>query len=104
MPLAPSDVLKLDCDVHVVLIGPRKSQHVDVFAGGQLLETWEFTPNFNRAVRNLQVHVPKKSASVMLEFRPHSVATPAELAPGNLDTRPLGLALHRLRLSAPKRM
>jgi hypothetical protein len=98
-PVPPPNVLELDCDVHVVLIGPRKSQRVDVFVGTQLLDSWEFTPDFNRAVRSLQVPVPKKSASVTIEFRPHSVAMPAELAPGNLDTRPLGLALHRLRLS-----
>lgn len=97
-PLPPSDFVNLDCDVHVVLSGPRKSQWVDVFAGTRLLETWEFTPDFNRAVRNLKVPIPKKTDSVTLEFRPHSVATPAELDPGNLDTRPLGLALHRLRI------
>jgi len=31
--------LDLDCDVHVVLSGPRRAQQVDVFAGSQLLAT-----------------------------------------------------------------
>jgi hypothetical protein len=94
--------VKLDCDVHVVLNGSRKSLDVDVLAGTRLLSTWDFTPGLNRAVRSLEVPVPKGSETVAIEFRPHSVAVPAELEPGNRDTRPLGLALHRLRMSTTK--
>ena len=96
--------VKLECDVHVVLSGPRKSQRVDVFADDRLIDTWDFTAACNRAVRSLTVPTPRPgSEMVAIEFRPHSIATPAELDPSNIDTRPLGLALHRLRWSSPAR-
>jgi hypothetical protein len=102
-PRIPSPaILKVDCDVHAALMGSRTLQRVEVFADAQLVATWEFTPDFNHAVRTLQVPVAKTSASVTIEFRPHSVTIPAELDPGHLDTRPLGLALHRLRVSTAK--
>jgi hypothetical protein len=106
LKLYPSQPLathvRFDCDVHVVLTEARKALKVDVLVGSQLLTTWDFTPAVNRAVRSLEVPVPKGSKMIRIEFRPHSVAVPAELDPDNLDTRALGLALHRLRIAAPR--
>jgi hypothetical protein len=91
--------VEVDCDVHAVLIAERKTQHIDVYAGTQLLDTWEFSPNWNRAIRRLRVPASLVSSETLaIEFRPRSVASPAALDPTVSDTRPLGLALHRLKL------
>jgi hypothetical protein len=101
VPIA--EYVEIDCDVHVVLLAARKVQHVNVFAGTQLLDTWEFVPNWNRAIRRLRVPAASIVSDVVtIEFRPHEVGSPAELDPTVTDTRPLGLALHRVRLFTPE--
>lgn len=98
-PVPVPDHVEIECDVHVVLSGPRKTQQIDVFAGTQLLDTWDFTADYNRAVRKLRAPLTAVELErIAIEFRPRSVATPAELDPSNVDARPLGLALHRLRI------
>jgi len=54
-PLPLASHVKIEFDVHVVLLGGRKAQQVDVLAGEQLLDTWAFTSDVNRAIRTLEV-------------------------------------------------
>jgi hypothetical protein len=98
-PIPSADHVDLEFDVHAALIGARRAQRIDVFADGQSLDVWEFTPDLNRAVRSLHMPVSADVERVTIEFRPHSITTPAELDASNPDTRPLGMALHRFRLS-----
>lgn len=98
------DAIELEADVHAALLGKRRMQRVDVAVAGHRLAVWDFSLADNRAVRSVRIpaelaapaalaHVP----SLAIEFRPHFCAAPCELDPDNPETRPLGMALHRLR-------
>jgi hypothetical protein len=70
---------------------------VDVLINGEPAAEWRFTETENRGVRTLTVPRPP-AVPATIELRPRSVATPRELNPASTDTRPLGVALHRLRV------
>ena len=105
---APDTAIELEADVHVVLLGPRKSQRVDVVVGGRRLAAWDFTLTANREVRRVVIPGALAAATMevagvrllKVEFRPRSVALPHDLDPQNPEDRPLGMALHRLRYGA----
>ena len=86
---APDTAIELEADVHVVLLGPRKSQRVDVVVGGRRLAAWDFTLAANREVTEGR-HPGALAAATMemagvpllkVEFRPGSVARPHDLDP-----------------------
>lgn len=106
MEHAPADDLALEIDGAAALVGSRQSQEIDVFAGGQLLTTWQFSTGHNRAKRSVTVPVTAISVGdwefplLRLEFRPREVAPVNELDPTRKDTRALGLALFAIRRGA----
>jgi hypothetical protein len=100
----PAHDLELEFDVNAAVTPIRPEQAVDVLVGGRTLDTWTFTNAVNRGIRRLRIPVglasarASQGASFSIEFRPRSVKTVAEISPGSVDTRPLGLGLHRIRL------
>jgi hypothetical protein len=99
MPVDPdlSDFV-IDLDVNVPLHPADQRSFVDVLVAGEPAGRWEFTRNANRAVRHLAVTRPADGRPVMVEFRPQAVLSARDIDPAAKDTRPLGMAVHRLRL------
>lgn len=98
--IVPAGGVEIDAEVEAALVGTRTAQVVDVYVKGTRLTTWEFSRERNRRQRS--VHVPaaiiaENRPVINLEFRPRSVASPAELDPGNKDERQLGLCIRRVR-------
>jgi hypothetical protein len=104
-PPAGDATVEIECAT--ALVGPRKSQQVDVFAAGRLLATWEFSLKSNQGRRSVTVPVDTIGVGdwefpvIRLEFRPREVAPITELDPARNDTRPLGLALVAIRRGDP---
>jgi hypothetical protein len=96
--------LELEFDVEAVITPARSDQVIEVFVGGEPLEVWTFSFAANRGVRSLSIPAviararASQNGSFSIEFRPRSVRSVAEIAPGSGDTRALGLGLHRIRL------
>jgi hypothetical protein len=103
MDTAPQQDVQIGMEVAAALLGSRTMQDIDVFAGGRLLTTWNFSGENNRAERTLTVPATAvisgdwKFPVIRLEFRPRSVATIAELDPAMRDDRAVGIALFKLR-------
>jgi hypothetical protein len=104
MPLRPgstADTL-LELDVEAALTPARTQQFVEVFLGEEPLDVWAFTRSDNRGVRRLRIPAglgaARGASAVAVVFRPRSVISTADIAPGSTDTRPLGLGLHRIRM------
>jgi len=101
-PAAPAEHATIEADVSAAMPGARERQQVDVFAAGQHLASWEFTPAQNRGIRRLHIPAALIAASLpllTLEFRPRLVESPADVEPGHKDDRPLGMAINRIRQS-----
>lgn len=107
VPDRPVGDLELVIDVHAALLENRKVLLVDVAVAAETLETWVFTIAENRGVRMLRIpaHVIAQAVArerrplVRVELWPRDVVIPAEIDPRTRETRPLGVALHRLRVS-----
>lgn len=105
LPLSsvPASDIEIEADVQAVILGTRTEQHVDVLVGSRLMGTWNFTLERNRGIRAVQVPAAAVALdgqgppTVIIEFRPHSVASPHVIDPASHDTRELGLGLIRLR-------
>jgi hypothetical protein len=103
MERPPTDAVHVQIESAAALVGQRKSQEIDLFAGGRLLATWQFTMKNNKAQRS--VTIPPDMVAVgdwnfpmiRLEFRPQEVAPVTELDPSLNDARSLGMALFALR-------
>jgi hypothetical protein len=104
LPANATGEFELQADVHVSLVGSRTSQEVTVLLDGRERAKWEFNSGHNRGIRSVWLPVPAADSrrdglrAMKVVFRPASVATPADLDPTLTETRPLGLALHRIRL------
>jgi Macrocin-O-methyltransferase (TylF) len=98
----PSGDLLVEADVVAVLIGERETQTIDVVLGQDIVATWHFSKEDNRAVRQFRVplaHVANEAGFpvVTVAFRPKSWQSPAELDPEVPDTRAIGMGLYKLR-------
>lgn len=99
----PVSDLRIDIECATALVGPRRSQNVAVFAGGELLANWDFSVTENHASRSVTIpaaaFVPGDWGFPLLrlEFRPREVAPIIELDPATRDSRLLGLALFAIR-------
>jgi hypothetical protein len=98
VPVASFDI---DLDVHAATPPMRAALEADVLLDGAPVARWSFTEAQNRGVRTLEVRREDAARTpVTIELRPASVLRPQEVNPASADTRPLGIALHRLRLRA----
>jgi hypothetical protein len=104
LPLRPGSTADtvLELDVEAALTPARSQQFVEVFLGEEPLDIWAFTLSDNRGVRRLRIpHASdggRDETAIKIVFRPRSVISTADIAPGSTDTRPLGLGLHRIRM------
>lgn len=97
--------VELQADVHVPLVGSRTFQEVAVLLGDETHAKWTFTADHNRGARSVRLPVPtaggrrREFCAMKVVFRPASVAAPIDLDPDLTERRPLGMALHRVRLT-----
>ena len=102
----PEGDITVEVDGAVALVGPRRAHEVSVFAGGQLLTTWQFSMDRNRAPRSVTVPAAAFTPGdwnypvLQLEFRPCEVKPITELDPTRIDTRALGMAVFAIRRGA----
>lgn len=104
VPAKVGEVIDLEMDVHAFLAGTQTRQHVIIRTEGQEIGEWTFTADNNRAIRSVCVPVgragltPDSIVPLSVTFHPTEQGIPAQLMPSASETRPLGLALHRLRV------
>jgi hypothetical protein len=102
LPAEPQDAdFYVDFDVNAFIVPGRPTLDVDVLIGGNPVTVWHFTEARNRDVRSVMVRRPATlppQAPTVIELRPRSVLSPREIDPEQKGTRPLGVALHRVRL------
>lgn len=107
LPLAempPGDIV-FEADVHAVLLGPRAAQVIDVQVAGRRLAMWEFSRETSGGTREVRIEAALVRQAIgahgwgalRIEFRPRFLEAPTELDPTVSESRPLGLALHRVR-------
>jgi hypothetical protein len=105
LPSGAAGEIELQADVHVPLVGSRTSQEVAVLLDDEVCGNWAFAPNNNRGIRSVRLTPPARDnrqdefRAMKVVFRPASVAAPVDLDPGLTERRPLGLALHRVRVT-----
>ncbi len=104
IPVSMGAAVDLDLDVHAFLAGTQTTQRVIIRSGGTVIGEWTFDTANNRGVRTVRVPVPGQGMAsgdvlpVSVTFHPTALGIPAELNPAASERRPLGLALHRLRM------
>jgi hypothetical protein len=100
LALGPSaGPVRLEVDCATAMLGPTEWQAVTISAGGKALDVWQFTRAQNRAIRSVTIPASKKGATVV--FHPSEpLLRPCDHEAGSTDDRALGLAVHRVRLSA----
>lgn len=96
----PGEVIILDADAHAFLPGPNLTQDVDILVGNDVVARWIFTPSANRSVRSARIPLMDTLAAsrgepslVKVQFRLR------ELHPNSDGERPLGMAIHRVRIT-----
>ena len=101
-PAQRSHDFELQFDTHVVMAGGRNELLVTVLASEQEVANWRFTRALNRGVRTVRIHLEAKEQEayheLKLTLRPASIEAPSELDPMSVERRPLGVALHRIRV------
>ena len=80
----PERDVELQLDVEALLVGAHNSQQADVFAGGLLLATLNFTNSANRGVRKIRLprsaaHGKARGAELVVEFHPNKLLSPHDL-------------------------
>lgn len=104
IPVSMGAAVDLDLDVHAFLAGTQTTQRVIIRSAGAVIGEWTFDTANNRGVRTVRVPVPGQGMAsgdvlpVSVTFHPTALGIPAELNPAASERRPLGLALHRLRM------
>jgi Macrocin-O-methyltransferase (TylF) len=93
-------------DIHAALLGARTTQTAGIFVAGEQIATWIFTLANNRAPRGIRVpkqlieNAGERAQMVRVQIRLHDLRPPPTLDPATPERRPLGLALHGIRLLA----
>lgn len=106
IPFVPQSAISLIFDVDALLLGEQTHQRVAVFMKGIQIAEWKFTYEDKRGERELNIPLEtiqqklndKAPPTLLLEFRPEFHKSPNSLKPSSADTRPLGLALHSLKI------
>ena len=103
LTFAPADAaspdLVLELDVHAPLVSSRPELRASVSVDGAVAAEWLFSEGQNRGVRALPL--PRQTGwrqPISVTLRPETALVPQTVNPASGDTRPLGIALHRLRL------
>ena len=102
LPADAPDTVLLEADVHAFLAGTQTEQRITVRQGSQPVAEWTFNAQANRGVRSVPLTRPGPGlVPVTLTFHPAALGIPAELSATAKEQRPLGLAMHRLRIIRP---
>ena len=98
-PDAASGDLVLELDVHAAIAPARPSVRASVSVDGVAASEWLFSQEQNRGVRALALpRAPGRRDPISVTLRPETTLVPQTVNPASGDTRPLGIALHKLRL------
>jgi hypothetical protein len=99
MAATASDPVAVDIDVHAFVWDDSVARQVDVFVNGQASVVLTFGKQGNRTTVSLSpVYADSAHDSLIIEFRPRTVAIPKEVSRSTEEGRPLGVALHRIRI------
>jgi hypothetical protein len=94
-----SDPVAVDIDVHAFVWDDAAERQVDVFVNGKLAVALTFGKQGNRTTVSLSpVYAESAHESLEIEFRPRKVAIPKDVDRSTGEGRPLGVALHRVRI------
>jgi hypothetical protein len=89
--------LAVDVDVHAFLPEAYCTQLVEAVVGDEVVATWRFASEANRRICSLQL--PPSTAGASDELTSVTVKLRLrELHPSLAGERPLGIALHRIRV------
>lgn len=94
---------ELELDVWSAIGDAPGEQIIDVSVDGGVLQTWTFTREDNRRVRDLRIPEDRgrwrrtRATTVSIEFTPRTLVRPCDVDPKRGDSRPLGLGVHRMR-------
>ncbi len=97
LPLPLGRATELEADVRAFLAGSQTRQRIVIRAGAEAIGEWNFTLAANREIRS--VRIPTLPPGTSITFHPQMQGIPAELDKRSRERRPLGLGLHRFRLS-----
>jgi hypothetical protein len=86
-----------ECDVHAYIPPGSNGRSFDVLLNGAFVLNWMLTKENNRGIRQIDV-TSVAGGMLTVTFVPKSVSVPSADDPASKDTRPLGLALHRVRV------
>ncbi|MGC8475830.1 MAG: TylF/MycF/NovP-related O-methyltransferase [Acetobacteraceae bacterium] len=90
----------LECDVELAIAVTPGEHFVDVMISDRPVARWQFSAGANRGVRRAVLPPIPADGRVVLRFRPQATFRPCDHDPSKTDTRPLGMALHGLRLAS----
>ena len=92
--------LVLELDVAAVIGGTQTAQSVEVWVGETQAGRFVFTAAENRGIRRVPIPAAALAARrVAVTFRPQTCLSPRALGAHDSDDRPLGMAVHRVRVS-----
>ncbi len=102
--VAPSiveETLLIDLDIDGFTWNEFIGRSVDLILNGVLVEEIVLCHQTGRSTVTVRVEALQQAGHVVsLEFRPHQVVVPKNVLASSSDDRPLGVALHHIRLRA----
>ncbi len=90
--------IAVDLDVHAFIFDDTQGRVLDVTVNGLLAMPLVFTHEDNRKTVTLTSKVTSASRELTIALLARAVAAPSHVLTGNIDNRPLGMALHAIRL------
>ena len=99
VPTTTATPLIVDLDVEAFVLDTIDGRPVAVLSDESVIEIVTFSQNIRRKTLTLSCLPSGASeSSVRIELRPYQVAAPKDVLPANPDSRPLGVALHNIRI------
>jgi hypothetical protein len=89
----------VDLDLHAFIWDETEGRQFDVFVDRRPILQLKFTTADNRRTVSLEKLQPADGHDFLtIDIRPREVAVPKDVRPSSIDTRTLGVALHRMRI------
>ncbi len=90
----------LECDVELAVAVTPGEHFVDVMVADRPVARWQFSVGANRGIRRAVLPPGPPGGEMVLRFRPQATLRPCDHDRTKTDNRPLGMALHAVRLAA----